>query len=500
MLLRPRYEDIAVIAYHIGKIIVAVSLCLILPLLTAFVFQEKAPVFDFIIALGSSLSLGLFLMIVFKTDKELRWMHGMVIVSLAWLILAVLGAVPLYLSGHWRSFLDAVFDGMSGYTTTGLTLVQDLDHLSMSHQMWRHLIMFIGGQGIVIVALGFLTRGAGGAFKIYVGEARDERILPNVVQTARFIWTISIVYLVVGTLLLGGIAVLEGMPPLRAFFHGAWIFMAAYDTGGFAPQSQNILYYHSFLFELATIMIMFLGIINFKLHFTLWTGNRREFWRDIEIITLSSTIIFTFLFVAAGLAKADVYPQAVGLFRKGFYQLISAHTGTGYMTLYASQLTQFWPALALVGLIVAMGLGGAMCSTTGGIKALRVGLVFKAFIQDVKQLMQPETAVLVEKFHHIKDLILEDRQLRSAALIFLAYLGLFLLGSIAGMACGYPFLDSLFESASAGANVGLSCGITSASMPAALKLVYIFQMWLGRLEFVAVFTLIGFIMAMAKGK
>lgn len=141
-----------------------------------------------------------------------------------------------------------------------------------------------------------------------------------------------------------------------------------------------------------------------------------------------------------------------------------------------------------------------MCSTTGGIKALRVGLVFKAFIQDVKQLMQPETAVLVEKFHHIKDLILEDRQLRSAALIFLAYLGLFLLGSIAGMACGYPFLDSLFESASAGANVGLSCGITSASMPTALKLTYIFQMWLGRLEFVAVFTLIGFIMAMAKGK
>jgi trk system potassium uptake protein TrkH len=500
MILKPGLEDLRVILYHIGKIIIGVSLCMVLPLLTSVVFKEEVPFIDFVASLGFSLSVGFLLTLLFKTKKEIHWMHGMVIVSVSWLVLAILGAVPLYLSGHWRSFLDAVFDAMSGYTTTGLTLAQDLDHLSMGHQMWRHLIMFIGGQGIVIVALGFLAQGTGGAFRIYAGEARDEKILPNVVGTARFIWMISISYLILGTLILGLIAIWEGIAPLRAFFHGVWIFMAAFDTGGFAPQSQNILYYHSFLFEIGTILMMVLGIINFKLHFSLWTGNRRTIWRDIEIISLTFTILISFFFVALGLAKADVYPQAIVLLRKGFYQLISGHTGTGYMTLYARQFMQSWPHLALVSLIMAMGLGGAMCSTTGGIKALRIGLVFKAFIQDVKQLMHAETAVLVEKFHHIKDLILEDRQVRSAALIFLAYIGLYLLGSFVGMLCGYPFLESLFESTSAAANVGLSCGLTGLDMPGVLKLTYIFQMWIGRLEFVAVFTLIGFIIALFKGK
>lgn len=501
MLLRPRIEDISVIAYQIGKIIVAVSLCMIFPIITSFVFKETIPLLDFIISLGISLCVGLFLMLVFKTEKYLTWMHGMVIVSLSWLFLTVLGAIPLYLSGHWKSFLDAVFDTMSGYATTGLTLGIDLDHLSMSHQMWRHLIMFIGGQGVIIVAISFLIRGTGGAFKIYVGEARDEKILPNVIQTARFIWTISTVYLIIGTLLLGFIAIFEGMPPLRAFFHGMWIFMAAFDTGGFAPQSQNILYYHSFIFEIGTILMMFLGMINFKLHFSLWTGNRKEILKDIEIITFSSTLLIGFLLVALGFAKTGgVYHNAVILFRKGFYHLISGHSGTGYMTVYARQFIDYWPSLALVSLIIAMGLGGAMCSTTGGIKALRIGLVFKAFVQDVRQLIHGDTAVLVEKFHHIRDLILEDRQVRSAALIFLAYITLYIFGAFIGMLCGYPFMDSLFESTSAAANVGLSCGVTSITMPVVLKLTYIFQMWIGRLEFVAVFTLIGFVFAIFRGK
>ncbi|MCM8766418.1 MAG: TrkH family potassium uptake protein, partial [Candidatus Omnitrophica bacterium] len=272
------------------------------------------------------------------------------------------------------------------------------------------------------------------------------------------------------------------------------------DTGGCAAHSQNILYYHSFPFELATIFMMFLGLINFNLHYSLWIGKRKEFWRDIEIRTFFFTVIFTFLLVAIGLAKIRVYPEAVALFRKGFYHLISGHTGTGYMTVSPFEFVQAWPGLAMVGVIIAMGLGGAACSTTGGIKALRIGLVFKAFIQDVKQLMLPDNTILVEKFHHIRDLILEDRHVRSAAIIFLAYLMLYVLGAIMGMLCGYPFLESLFESTSAAANVGLSCGITSPAMPTILKLTYIFQMWIGRLEFVAIFTLMGFLIALMRGK
>jgi trk system potassium uptake protein TrkH len=360
--------------------------------------------------------------------------------------------------------------------------------------------MFIGGQGIVIVALAFFVKGISGAFKMYVGEARDERVLPNVIHTARFIWLVGIVYLILGTVALGITGILNGMKPFNAFFHGACIFMAAFDTGGFAPQSQNILYYHSLPFEVVTITIMILGAINFKLHYHIWMGNRREILKNIETITLFVTIMITFFITAFGLTQIGTYPKAMMMFRKGFYQLISGHTGTGYMTIYARQFINDWNHLALVGVICAMALGGAVCSTTGAIKMLRVGIIFKALLEDIKRIILPERAIVVAKFHHIKEMFLEDRQARSALIITLAYLVLYGLGAIMGMLFGYPFLDSLFESTSAAANVGLSCGITTVTMPVALKLTYIFQMWAGRLEFMSVFTLIGFFVAVFKGK
>lgn len=424
----------------------------------------------------------------------------MVVASVSWLVAMLLGAIPLYLSGHFNSFLDACFDAMSGFATTGLVLINDIDHLSYSHNMWRHLIMFIGGQGIVVIALAFLMSGAGGAFRMYVGEARDERILPNVIQTARFIWFVSIVYLILGTIALASVAVFEGMPPLKAFFHGMWIFMAAFNTGGFAPQSQNILYYHSLPFEIVTIFIMLLGAINFKLHHALWTGNKKEIFKNIETITLFITIAVTFLITCFGLSRANIYPDALCMFRKGFYQLISGHTGTGYATIYAKQFIYEWGGLAMVGITIAMAFGGGACSTTGGIKALRIGLLYKALRQDIKQLLVPESTVIVEKFHHIRDIVLNDKQVRSVFLITLSYLLLYGFGTLVGMFCGYPLLDSLFESTSASANVGLSCGITLPSMSAVLKITYIIQMWAGRLEFMSVFVLIGFLVAMFKGR
>ena len=229
-------------------------------------------------------------------------------------------------------------------------------------------------------------------------------------------------------------------------------------------------------------------------------GNRREILKDIETVALFISTMVTFGIVAVGLTQIGAYPKALMLFRKGFYQLISGHTGTGFMTIYAAQFMNEWNHLALVGIICAMALGGAVCSTTGAIKMLRVGIIFKALKEDLKRIMLSERAIVVQKFHHIKDVFLEDKQVRSALLITLAYLVLYGLGSIVGMFFGYPFLNSLFESTSAAANVGLSCGITNASMPAALKITYIFQMWAGRLEFMSVFTLIGFLVAAIKGK
>lgn len=500
MILKPRLSDFKLIGFYTGKIIIGLGLTMIIPFLVALFFKEWEPAMDFVIGFCFSLIVGLLLTYLCQTEEDMKWLHGMVVVAISWLMAMFFGAIPLYLSGHWLSFLDACFDSMSGFATTGLTLSQDIDHISFAHNMWRHLIMFIGGQGIVVIALTFLVKGAAGAFKIYVGEARDEKILPNVIQTARFIWLVSLVYLVLGTLALGLVGFLEGMPIIKAFFHGMWIFMAAFDTGGFAPQSQNILFYHSLPFELVTIVIMLLGALNFKLHYALWSGNRKEIYRNIETTTLFITISITFILTAVSLSQLNVYPNTMAMFRKGFYQLISGHSGTGYATIYARQFILEWGSLAMVAVTIAMGIGGGACSTTGAIKTLRIGIIFKAFRQDIKKMLSPESSIIIQKYHHIKEMILEDTQVRGAALILLSYLALYGLGALVGLLFGYSLTESLFESTSAAANVGLSCGITTAAMPSALKITYIIQMWAGRLEFLSIFTLFGFLISLVKGK
>jgi trk system potassium uptake protein TrkH len=335
---------------------------------------------------------------------------------------------------------------------------------------------------------------------MYFGEGREEKLLPNVMHTARFIWLISIVYLILGTLALGIVGMRIGLKPFSAFFNAACIFMAGFDTAGFAPYSQNILYYHSLLFEIITIIIMILGSFNFALHYQLWTGNRKEVWKNIETRTFWVCVMLTFFITAIALQQAGIYSKAMILFRKGFFQLISGHTTTGYMTVYAQQLLREWGDLALTGLIFAMALGGSACSTAGGIKMLRVGIIYKAFREDIKKMMLPKSAVSAQKFYHLKTMFLEDKQVRAVLIVTMSYIVLYVLGTLVGVLAGYPVLYSLFESTSAAANVGLSCGITDPAMPAVLKITYIIQMWAGRLEFMSVFALFGFLVAAIKGK
>ena len=500
MILKPTSEDYKIIGYYLGKILVGIGMLMFIPLAIAIFYSELAPAMDFLMSTSLALLAGAILVIICYTKKDLMTMHAMAVASMSWIVAMFISAVPLYLSGHYGSYLDACFEAMSGYATTGLTLAQNLDHMAYSYNFWRHLTMFVGGQGIVVIALTFLFKGTAGAFRMYVGEAREERILPNVVETARFIWVVSLVYLVIGSAALSVSGILGVLEPLKAVFDSVCIFMAAFDTGGFTPQSQNILFYHNFSFELITISIMFLGAINFALHYAVWTGNRRELYRNVEIITFFITMIATLSLVAWGLAGEKAYMNAVPFFRKTFYQLISAHTGTGYSTIYARQFTNEWRELSMLGLTLAMAIGGSMCSTTGAIKLLRIGVMYKALRQDIKKLILPETAVLVQKFHHIKDLVLEDKHVRASAIILLSYINLYLFGTIAGMLYGHSLSEASFESVSAAANVGLSCGITSPAMPAALKMVYMFQMWAGRLEFISIFVLAGIVLAAIKGK
>jgi len=501
MILKPQLSDIKNIGYYLGKITTGLGLTMFLPFICGlFLFREPDPCLDFFLSANITILFGMLLSRFCKTDKDLHPGQAMVVVALSWLFAMAFSAIPLLMSGHYKSFLDACFETMSGFTTTGFTLVQDLDHLSWTHNLWRHLGPFIGGQGIAIVAISFLVGGGSGSLNLYLGEGRDEKLVPNVIHTARFIWAISVVYLIVGTIILGLIGMSIGLKSGSAFFHAACIFMAGFDTAGFAPQSINILYYHSLAFEMVVIVFMIAGSFNFNLHYQLWTGNFKELWKNIETRTFLLVVMLVSLFVIAGLKHFGVYSEGITLFRKGFFHLISGHTTTGYMTIYAQQFIKEWGNVALTGMIIAMALGGCACSTAGGIKMLRVGIICKALKQDIKTGLFAPHAVVIQRFHHIKTMFLDDKQVRGVLIVTMGYLFMYFAGTLIGVWLGYPLMDSLFESTSAAANVGLSVGITDASMPALLKVVYIVEMWAGRLELMSVFALGGFILALIKGK
>jgi len=500
VIVRPRREDHLVIGKYTGKIIVGVGLLMLIPLATSIAFAEWDTAVDFVISISACLAFGMGTQLVCRTERDLSWSHGFIVASGSWIVATILGALPHYLSGHEGSYLDAMFDVMSGYTTTGLYMLQDLDHAAMGLNMWRHLLTYAGGQGIVVIALTFLFKGTSGAYKVYVGEGKDERLLPNVVQTARAIWLVSLTWLVLGTLALFATGAWLGQGPVRAFFHAMWVFMGAWSTGGFAPQSYNTMWFHSLLYEVIAAVIMIAGSFNFALHWAVWTGKRREIVRNVETISFAVTLTITTLVATFWLAKSGVYPDAMALFRKAFYQLASGHTTTGFATIYSRAFVTQWGPVGMLAVTAAMAIGASACSTAGGIKGIRIGIISKAIVQDIRRMISPESSVVRTKFHHVRDIWLDDGLVRTAMTVTVAYLSMYAFGALLGTLFGYDFVQSAFESVSAGSNTGLSCGVTSPFMPWLMKVVYILQMWLGRLEFMSVFALFGYGYAVVRGR
>ena len=492
-------EDFRIIGYYTGLITIGVGLLMLVPMVTSLVFREWESAVDFGLSIVLTLLVGYLLALVSRTKNTPGLTHAMVIAAGSWLVAMVLSAVPYVLSGHALSLLDACFDTMSGYTTTGLFLLQDLDHISQGLNMWRHLLTYVGGQGIVVLALTFLIGSTGGAYKLMVGEGKDEKLVPNVRHIAVQIWRISLIYLLIGTGVLGILAIVGGIKPQLAFFHGAYIFMSAWSTGGFAPYSQNMLYYHSLPMETVSMVFMILGSFNFALHYAVWTGNRREILHNVEIVSFTITVLTTFSLACLALMQRGVYPTAVALFRRGFFQLISAHTTTGQSSIYARTFVREWGPFGMLALTIAMAIGASAASTGGGFKGMRMGIIFKGIVTDIRKLLSPERAIVVGHYHHIRDNTLTDGTVKSAAVIVVLYVLIYVVGAVVGMAYGYPMADAFFESVSAGSNTGLSCGVTQATMPTLLKIVYIVEMWMGRLEFLSVFTLFGFIAASFRG-
>jgi trk system potassium uptake protein TrkH len=498
MLIRPVAEDFRIISFYLGRIFLVMAAAGVLPLAWAAIAREWDPFGSCLLMVGVLAFLGVLGVRAGPESPRLDWSHGMVVVALTWLVVPLAAAIPFLLSGHFVRPLDAFFDSVSGLTTTGLALISDLDHLASSLNFWRHLLQFLGGQGIILAALTIFA-GTGG-ITLYFGEARDERILPSVTSTARFIWGVSVVHLIFGVAALGLVSWLVlGFDLDRAFFHGLLIFFAAFDTGGFSPMSTSIGYYHSTIFEGFTSLLMVAGAMSFGLHYALWRGPRRAIFANLETRTILSTFGFTLLLTLLGLAATGVFTTVAGLTRQGFFQVLSAHTGTGFSTVSTAELAR-WGGLAFGGMAIAMALGGMGSSTAGGVKSLRIGLTIKSVVNQIKQVLLPEHALVGTAYYQSGEKHLNPSLTQSVMIVSLLYVALYLLGAGIGLAYGVPLQESLFESVSASANVGLSVGVTDPSMPILLELTYMMQMWAGRLEFVAVFSLLGFIYAWARGR
>jgi trk system potassium uptake protein len=499
VLFRPDGQDLRIIGRSTGRVLTGVGAIMLLPAAFGFAFDEVDAALGFVIGAGVALVIGLAAELLLATRRRAEWHHGMVVAALSWLAAAFVGAIPLYLSGHYGQFVDAYFDAMSGFATAGLAVINDLDHVPDSVNLWRHLTQFLGGQGLVVLMLSFFPSG-GGAVGMYVGEAREDKIFPNVANTARFIWRVALLYLAVGGTALWVTLMATGWAPARAAFHAVTLFMAAFDTGGFAPNSASAGLYHSAAVELVLGVLMVAGALSFALHAFLWRRRSEELFRNVEVRSLVVTIFATFAVVAVGLVTAGTYASADPLVRRGLFQLVSAHTGTGFATIPGRLFITDWGMLAPAAMVFAMGLGGMAGSTAGGIKAIRVALSAKSLGIVVRRLLSPSDAVVIARYHSGQRQLLREPVARAALVILLLYLALYLLGALVGLYYGYPFDQAMFESTSAAAAVGLSIGITGPSMELGLKIVYILIMWVGRLEFVAVFALVGFAWSLVRGR
>lgn len=498
MLLRPSGADLRLILVDLGRLLGVIAAAGLLPLGWALAAGETREAGWFLLMIGvGALGIGAAELLVPTTRKAVDWSHGMVVVALGWLVVPAVGAIPFVLSGHFGSILDAYFDAMSGVTTTGLATIQDLDHLPASVNVWRHTLQFLGGQGIVLAALTFFS--ATGALSLFQAEGREERIFPSVASTARFIWLVSVVHAGFGIVLLtvDGITV-QGFRLGRSFFHAVTIFMAGFDTGGFSPHSTSIGYYHSPIFEAVVAVLMVAGAMSFGLHYALW-HRVKDLGRNLEVRTILTTFATTTAVTMLGLAATGVFTEFAPLLRRGFFHVLSAHTGTGFATVSASELGR-WGGLAFAGMAVAMALGGMASSTAGGVKSLRIGLTVRSLVDTVRRALLPEHAVLPSSYRHYGAQRLDPRLAQSVMTVSLLYVALYLLGAAVGLHYGFPLEHALFESVSAAANVGLSVGIVGPEMPVALEAVMILQMWVGRLEFIAVFALVGFAMSWVVGE
>jgi trk system potassium uptake protein TrkH len=396
-----------------------------------------------------------------------------------WLVACAFSALPFYFAGD-LTYLEGYFEAMSGYTTTGFSMYVNLNATTYTMDFWRGFMQWLGGVGIIVMALTILSSPNVNIMRLYAAEGRDERILPSIRHTTRAILYIYVLYTIIGIILFK----LAGMP----LFDSVFYTFSALSTGGFAMQNASLAFYNSIWIEIVAMIIMVIGATNFALHYTILPapfgrGKWKEYFKDIETKVSWPLLIIGTILVGVFLYNTPYYGHNFLLsLRLSVFQVISALTTTGLQTSSGPEITNQYAGMGIFVLTVLMIIGAGSCSTGGGIKWIRIGTLVKDVWWEIKSYLLPQSARISKKIHHIQDITVDNEIARLTGLFVFIFLSVYIVSVIITLFYYQNVSQVLFEVASAISNVGLTSSLITASSPPVIKVLFIFDMWIGRLE------------------
>lgn len=487
--------DLRVIGHYLGTLTQLFAALMAVPFITALVFQEWEPAERYLLGIGIALVVGTLLQFLRIEPGRLGRRQALAVTGFAWIVLAFFASVPLFLSGHYATYMDALFDGVSGLTTTGATVALDIDHFSNADNMFRFMMHLVGGLGLIVVALSLGIFGKRSGSSLYTAEGRSEHVVPNVVQTTQLILRITLVIIFIAAVVLTALCISIGMEPVRAVLQSIWLAISAFSTGGFAPMAESVSYYNSIPIEVFLMLLMILGSISFVVHAEVWKGRLQSFFGDIEIRTMLIWLLVMTVVVAASLSASALFSDLPAIIRRGLFMVVSAFSTTGFQNVTTNQLTTVFSSGAFLALALIAAVGGSAGSTAGGVKLHRVGIIFKSIVSTVKEAVSPSSARVVVSYNHLGRRVLSSDAVKEAMTVFVLFVITYSVGALVGIAHGYEASQAIMESVSMTSNGGIITGIVTPGMSPSLEAFYIFQMWAGRLEFVTLLAVLAEIIA-----
>ena len=459
----------------IGLLLVIFSVSMLTPLLINFIFHESF-FLPFLLAFTCTFSTGGALWFGYRHHRhELKIRDGFLVVVLFWFVLCFFAAIPfLFAPENVHHITDALFESISGFTTTGATIITQWDALPRALLFYRQQLQFLGGMGIVVLAVAILPMLGVGGMQLYRNETpgpmKDAKLTPRIAQTAKALWFIyfSLTFLCMLCYWAAGMN----------WFDALGESFATVSTGGFAMHQTSFAHYHSDLIELIACFFMLLGGTNFSLHFMAFkTRQLKHYWSDEEFRYYLCLLLIASLFVSMSLIIYGFFTLHPHAFVKSLFNVISLATTTGYISAPFST----WPTYIPVFVMLLAIIGGCAASTSGGVKVLRALLVFKQSRREITRLLHPHAITPIKFGKHP----LPEPILQSMWGFISVFIALFLFLMIVLMALGNDFTTSFSAITATLANAGTGIGhihtsFAELSLPS--KWLLMFSMLAGRLE------------------